>query len=542
MDFNEVLKNGVVGYSEEDKLAEERAKLVNLLEEEKSNVIKDPSKIKRLEKQIEEIDKKINKLSKSQTEVEHEQDENMLDDEDKAVNEKEQKEEEEKKVDAGDESIVPPSDEEKLPDEEDKEKGLEDLQALKEAYYNALIAFYDKKKEVVRKQIEKGELVSSDADFAEELRLETELYSARDKYLELGKEDPYTQKRTELIEQDKESREPIEMELRNKAKKFRELEEEIRKIDKEERELNEKLLNPDLTEQEAEAIRKRQEELGSIRKRTETELAEIKEGLNNAIDIRTKRIGVRSGLNTEYLNTLTTEDVRNYNYQQSKIALMNNNVKQANKQEYENIRNRINEREYKIKQINRELNELTDSTDFERRLDLLEQLDRETNMLEADRQSELDLDRGIELGEDKAKREAYNKEKVEEERHEDFIIVTQDARDAVEQAKKHEESERNETTNILADEEEIQRENRADRLQAVAVSAIVSDSPIEMAGSYVATRAIQQVARSSDPFRAGLQDRVTNIEDPEDAKRYLEVAEKADKELDRVTEKVQQQI
>lgn len=526
-------------------LEEERNKIVAELELRKA-IDTNPKETKELKKRLADIEVELAEIysqdgNKQKTEEDKEQDEDVLDDEKKATEEKEEliEEETERELDDGDESIVPPSDEEKLPEEESKEIGEENEETLKQAYYNALITLYNKKKETIRKQIAAGELVSSQEDYNEEIRLETALYAARDKYMLLEKEDPYTEKRTELIKSDKDAREPIEMELRNRAKEYREIEDKLRQLNEEEQDLNARILNPDITPAEIENIQMRLERIGSEKRDLEVERAKILPGLQKAVEIRQQRTLERSGLEKKYVETLSGEDIHNYKYQQNKIDVMNNNVEQANNQNYQNIKNRIDERERKIKEISKELRELSDSTDFERRLFLLDQLDRENNMLEADIQAKSDLDRGISLTETEGAIEADDKFKGENERQEDFVQATQEVRDAIEEVQDMEEDI---NPSILGDDTSIQSERDEERLEAFATAAIVSDTPEEMVGTYIGGRVVQKVTEETEPFRSNLQKQVVDIEDPNEAKKYVEVTEKADKKLDKVTEKVQEQI
>lgn len=529
MDFMENLQEGVMDAEKlsTKNLEDEKNQIIAELELRKT-IDTNPKETKEMKKRLAEIEKELNNIYEGSLEVKSEvtteQDEGILDDINKAVEEKEKHEEEKEnnKVVNGDESIVPSLAEEELPEEESNKKELEDEQALKEAYYNALIDLYNKKIEVVNKQKEKHQLVSSRADFDAENKLEAAMYAARDRYMAIGKEDPYEFKRTELIEKDRKAREPIEMELRVKADKYRKLEEELRKIEEEEEKLNKKLLDLDLTEEDVEQIKERQEELRGKKERIDLELTEVKDALNDAIEIRRGRAAEKAGLTNEHVKTLTTEDMRSYRYQQSKIGVMNNNVKKANKQENENIRNRIIERVNKIKYINEQLYNLKDDTDFETRLALLEQLDREVSMLEADRQAEFDLDRGIELSEDKAKKEVYSNEEKEEDRQKDFKIDTEEAREAIYEVQKAEErgvlNPVINPTSLLKDEKDIQIESREETLDE-----------------------FEEPTGFSDPFRAELNGKVERIKDEASAQRYLDVVE-ADAELDKVTERIQEEI
>lgn len=539
MDFNEVLKNGVVGYSEKDKLKEKLAELERQLEEENTNVIKDPSKIKGLEKQISETEKELAKLEKSQPEVSGEPDETgALDNNNKAEFEREASEEGEKttKEQNGDESIVPSTGDETP--EESEEKDVEDEQSLKEAYYNALIAFYDKKKEVVRKQISKGELVSSDADFAAEIKLEAEMYVARDKYLALGKEDPYEEKRTALIKEDKDLRDKIEQQFRIRAREYRDLKKEEEAIDKEEKELNRLFEAGKITPEE---LDEKQRDLAIRRKNIGEKLGEVKDSLNEAIEIRSTRTRQRRSLIDKEFETLTYEDKRNYMYQKSRVGIMTNDVKQANKLERDNIESRIAARKQKIEKIYKELREKKDDTDFERRLDLLKELDNEALLLDQDLQAQSYMDRGIELTETEAIREANNdynegKEAKKQIENSDTVIELEDS---IKELEKIEGVQPEEIIiNDVEEYEEEDRHRRAATVMAVASMTEPGDGLGEVATNYVVA---DTIITNTHPLGSKLAGETYDVNDPEDAKKYVAKVEEIDRRTDELTKTITDQ-
>lgn len=543
MDFNEVLKNGVVGYSEKDKLKEKLAELEIQLEEENTNVIKDPSKIKGLEKQILETKKELTKLEKSQPEVSGEPDETgALDDKKKAAFERDAVEDGEKtkqkKEQNDDESIVPSSDDE-TPEEESKEKGVEDEQALKEAYYNALIALYGKKKEVLRKQISKGKLVSSKADFEAEIKLEAELYQARDKYLALGKEDPYEEKKTTLIKEDKELRDNIEKQFRVRADEYRNLEKELYKLNKEEEELNRLFEDGKISPEE---LDKKQRDLAIRRKDVGEKLAEVKDSLNEAIEIRSARTRQRRSLIEKEFETLTYEDKRNYMYQKSRVGVMTNDVKQANKLEKDNIESRIFARKQKIEKIYRELRDMTDSTDFERRLELLKELDNEALLLDQDLQNQSYMDRGVELSETEAKREVTNDYKEGQEAKEK--LETSDTVRKIEESIEELEEIEGENPNVESiteyaeEQEQDERNRRAATIMTAAAMTGQDGSFGEFATNYVVA---DTIIRNTHPLGSKLAGETYDVNNPEDAKVYVDKVEEIDRRTDELTKTITDQ-
>lgn len=521
--FTKVLQNSVEDGVLDNRtdLEKRRDELKKSIEELESNVIKDPRTLEKLKKELEAVEKQIkqedmNKAVETGEVVGKGAAEKDVDEQTK----------QEELNEAGENAKNNVSQEEATVSKEKEEE-------LRQVYHDAMIALHEKRMQTISKQIENELLVSSNEDYELELKLESELYEARDAYLALGKEDPYREKRTELIKQEKNAREPIELELRNRAKRFREIEEEIKKIDKREQEINEQLLSKDINETQIAALNKELGELGVKRKELELELADIKDKLDQAIDTRRERLVQRAGLEKKHVETLTYEDKKNYDYQKAKVDTMNQNFDEATKQHYDNIKRRIEEREQKIKDINKELKEVPD-TDFERRLVLLNELDKETSMLEADREAKSDLDRGIIPEADEMQKQAKDKAENEKYRQEEFDKATDDARIAVEEQKEQ-------IGEAVVENPEVANEQEKDRDSTLiaATVAVAYDSPepgkdniLEDAGQYAVTKCVID----------GLEDKVRNPNIPEDAKAMVahdEQLKEADNELDKVQENIE---
>ena len=329
-EFIETLQKGVIGDTpEKGSLEEKRQELQEAIAEIEGNVIKDPKALEKLKKELASVEKEI-KQQEAEKAVEHGE----------IVGKGAAEKDTDKQASEDDEKKEGIKDEEALSEDEKEKK-----EAAKQAYHTAMIALHERRMQTIRKQIQNGDLVSSQGDYEAELQLETELYVARDAYMELASEDPYTEKRTELIKIEKEAREAIEQELRNRAKRFREIENRIRQIDKREQEINDELLKDNLTDTQIATLQTELKELGAERTKLEVELADIKDNLDKAIGIRRERLIARAGLEQKHVETLSYEDKRNYDYQQTKVATMNRDFDQATKMHYQNIKRRIEERE-----------------------------------------------------------------------------------------------------------------------------------------------------------------------------------------------------
>lgn len=522
-EFIEGLQDQVIGA---DTLENKREKLLKEIEEMESNVIKDPRALENLKKELAAVEKQIKK-EQSEKDVEQgnvvaEAEQDM--DEDKKKEKKEEQEEEKKET---------VKDEQDLNEKEQEEQAKEAAEQAKATYHKALVDLHELKIANIAKQISSHELVMNDSDYEQELKLEAEMYVARDAYLALGYEDPYTELRTEYIKKEKEAREPIELELRNRAKRYREIEEEIKKIDKREQEINDELLNKDLNETQIDALNKELEELGQKRKKLEVELADIKDKLDHAIETRRERLIARSGLEQKHVETLTYEDKKNYDYQQEKVSEMNNNFDQATKLHYNNVKKRIEEREQKIKDINKQLKEV-EPTDFEKRLLLLNELDKETHMLEADKELKRDLDRGIVPNKEEMKKDAYEKVDEEEYRQKEFNKATDDTREVIE------EQQEILGKQVVENPEKVNKEeqDRDTTLKAATVAMIVDD-PTKPGPDDLGDDVKQFVVAKC--VISGLEGQVRNPDDLEDAKAIV-AQDRQIKEAQQELEKVQKNI
>lgn len=518
-EFIENLQNSVADgvLDSRTELEKKRNEIQQAIEAMEANPIKDPRALETLKKELATVDKKIKK----------EQAEKAVENGD-VVGEAASEKDTDESVKKADAKAGPESGQEPLTEEEkDKEA------KLKQAYHDAMIVLHEKRMQTIARQKEAHELLASQEAYEYELRLEAQMYEARNAYLELGKEDPFTSKRTEFIKLEKDAREPIEMELRNRAKRFREIEEEIQKIDKRESEINAELMSSDINETQIAALQKEMRELGDRRQKLEVELAEIKDNLDNVMETRRQRVMQRAGLEEQHVATLSEQDKKNYDYQQSKIATMNKNFDQATKQHYQNIKRRIEEREQKIKDINKELRNVP-ATDFERRLTLLNELDKETHMLEADREAKSDLDRGIVP--DKAEMAKDAKEKADNEayRQKEFDKDTKEARIVAEEQKEQIGAAVVENPEVA----NVEERDRDTTLQAAAVAVAIDgpepgqDTPLDDAVQFTVSKCVIE----------GLDDKVRDPNNPEDAKAIVANDEeiRANAELERVEQSIEE--
>jgi len=526
---NAVVKDEPEVKTENDKLADliaRKEQLERTLEEMKANVIVDPRAVKKIEKEIKDLEKAIEagKLE-APTEAEIETDEETKEEE-KEVKETEEQEQEE----VEEEAVIVEEEEQVV-----EEQGRDEI--LKEKYYEALVALYEHRINSIEIAKEQGSLVTSRESFEREMVMEEEMYRLREEYMAMGYEDPFKEKRTELIAKERDAKEPIELELREKARKFREYQEELARMDREEKEIHEDLLNPDISSVRMEELNKRLEELGEKRKDIELKVADVRKDLEPAIEERKNRTFARAGLDIQHFEILTDDDKANYVYQQSKVQKMNENTEKAITQEYRNLKLRIEEREYHIKELKREL-ERTPATDFERRLELLGKLDKETAMLEMDKESKSDMDFGIKPKETERKNEILEKFEKEEKRQDEFDKDTRAVRDIIE------EQNRRTGEKVLSDPVGAIVEDKHRNVETkAAMVATVMDDPTKPGRDTVGDD-IQQYAVASCVIE-GLEDKVQDINDPEVAKAYLDqdtTLGEASRELQEKQEEIEEKM
>lgn len=516
-EFEKTLEAGVVKEktpTKSDELLFKREHLIKAIEEMENNVIKDPKSIKEAKKELTEVEKTI-----EQGELTANAKESDEKDKDEEVKRKENKEPEEQLKDDTDLG------------EEEKAKKEENKKQLQLTYHEAMTAMYEKRMTNIRRQLNNHEFLIPKEEYEQELILESKMYEARDAYLQLGKEDPYRAKRTELIAREKEAKEPIERELREKARKYKIYEEKTRQIDKEEQEINEKLLDTKITDTQTEELNKRMNVLGEDRKKVELELATVKKDLEPAIRQRRERAIVRAGLDTKQNEVMSKEDRENAEYQKEKTQTMNSNFDKASIIEYKNVKKRIENREQHIKDIN-DLLDKTPDNDFGRRLELLNELDKENNMLEADRETKSDLDRGIKPTEIEMKKDAKEKLDDEEYRQTQFDKATKEVREVTEEIKKQE------GRSVVENPEVAAKEKDRDSTVMAAAVAMAYDSPepgpdtlIQDVGQFAVTKCVID----------GLDNQVRDMNDPKDAQEYVN-QDKEIKEADRTLDKVQEQV
>ena len=506
-DFYTELQSQVIGSENNNKgkkdklddLKELREQLIIELDEAHKNGVGDPKVIEG------ELEKVEGDIKEGELEITLETDETKLEVEADKAEEQEQIVEE---IETNNSEI--------------EEENRDDI--VKEQYHEALVALHSHRINSIERAKELGSLLVEDEDFKKELVLEKEMYRLRDEYMSLGHEDPYKEERDKFRAEEQKAKEDIELKLREMARKFKEYEIELARINKAIQEITEELNNNN-SELTVEEIENKKADLAKYevkRKEIEDKISEVRAKLEPAIETRINRELERYDLINKEYETLSYEDKANFRYQNSRNEKMQYNTEIAQKQELENIKIRIENCERNKKKLLKELGE-TPKTDFERRIELLDMLEKNNLELEQAIDDERDIKNGVQLTETERKQEIANEYKLEEERKEKFDKDLANAQDVVEEKEKVlAEKAVEEPSQSKAEEKERETNEQA------TLFAVVADNP-HKDGPDTITDDVVQFAGAKCVIE-GLEEEVRDPNNLEDAKAMIESEKKIEKE------------
>ncbi len=527
-DFFKQLKNSVIptepveGGSKTGKLAEllsKKEQLSRALDEETDSIKK-----MTLRNEIAEVEAELGKLKSTESLDEIDEAEADLDDDAK-------KDEDKKKLSAEEQDAANREAAER--EEEEKRQREARSLALREQYHEALVALYNHKVVSAEEAKMAEQLMTSKDAFAKELELEAEVYRLRDEYLSLGNEDPYTELRTELIKKERMAVDPMEAVIRKDAREFAELQRKIADLDARIAEIDRQIADDEMSEGVAEKLRHERVELEAKKSASLKRSTVLKEKLTPIVAEKARRSEARIELDAKLVETFTEEDSKNYQYSQKQAGTITKNTQQGLRQEYRHLNERIIHREDRILELKEQLSR-TPIDDFEGRLNLLAELDREATLLEADRESRVDLKRKDKLTPEQRAKKAKEREDETEARAEEFYKETRDARALVQEQNRiiGADTVANPVQTTLTDKQERNVKTVA------ATYAMMAGGPGDSrAENYLQYQTAKQVAtvkveeynesKNTPSVIPGLENSVVNLEDVEEAQKYLE----QDKEL-----------
>lgn len=418
-------------------------------------------------------------------------------------------------------------------EEEEKRQREARSLALREQYHEALVALYNHKVVSAEEAKMAEQLMTSKDAFARELELEAEVYRLRDEYLSLGNEDPYTELRTELIKKERMAVDPMEAVIRKDAREFAELQRKIADIDARIAEIDRQIVDDEMSEGVAEKMRQERVELEAKKSASLKRSTALKEKLTPIVAEKARRSEARIELDAKLVETFSEEDSKNYQYNQKQAGTITKNTQQGLRQEYRHLNERIIHREDRILELKEQLSR-TPVDDFEGRLNILAELDREATLLEADRESRVDLKRKDKLTPEQRAKKAKEREDEVEAKTEEFYKETRDARALVQEQNRiiGADTVANPVQTTLTDKQER-------NVKAVAATyAMMAGGPGDSrAENYLQYQTAKQIAtvkveeynesKNTPSVIPGLENSVVNLEDPEEAQKYLD----QDKEL-----------
>lgn len=504
-----------------DSLIARREEIKRALEELNSSVIKDIQMIKDLEDELIEVEKAIKEKENLKDNVEQ--------------NKEEEKEQEESEIK---EEI---KDEENLNEQEKAEKEAKEA-ALKEAYYNAMVKLHAIKEENALRIQGSDNLVNTDEEYLQEIRAEDEMYKARDAYMALGKSDPYTAERQSLREQEKRlQKENLDL-LNKKTKEYRELEIELSRLEKARHEKEEEIANATRDGATRDALDDLNRDLREIDhkiKDTKTRILDLKDNLSKAMETLENRKRRRRELNleTREYEAQSREEKENIKAEQDRADKRTNDYKQANKLQDKSINKEVYENEKRVEELEKELKEVTqkEPENFEKRLSLLEQLDDANQKLKASREIKDDIDKGREPDTDEAIKKNEENYKKSDERKEEFEKKSKELRKAAI------EQEQQQGEKAVEDPTMSEKEKKED-VETDTIAYMVGATAMTPEGTAIKAAVTKEILEEDKvppcPI-PGVEKSVRKMDNPEDAKEFVKVCEKADKEAREISKDIE---
>lgn len=425
-DFSKVLQNSV----NEDVLAQTKLKeLERELMELQSQVIKTPDQEKRMNEIAKEMATIIKEAEQSK----------------KKEAKKDEIKKEEKSVEGKSVEEIKQEGEEKAKKKQDGiEPNIEDDASTEKAYEDAMQQLHDFRIKMYNNQMKDKnniKLNSSREEFKQELELEKKKVALKAKYeAELGdKENALKEKEERLAREERQAREPIQREIRERSRKYAEAMVALHKVNLElayihELKQKDKISEVDYETRRDIALNKQKELKDEIAKLKPDELMKAMEEEKLRKGERAKVLG--KDFEAEAYKNASFEEKKNLDYEKSKKITQQRNLEFAEREKVLNTKARVEERENHIKQLKKELDDLPED-DIERRLEILKELEVENLQLEHDNEQMDRIERGEVLDtNDEIKENAKIKEEIEyvEEENKKDYAKTQAAIDAIEKA------------------------------------------------------------------------------------------------------------
>lgn len=521
-DLNEVLENGV----NDDTLL---MKLEAELKAEKENVICDPNKVKKLEKKIKELKEKVNEEQEKTTvdEKKKEIESKSLEDIKKEKEEREEVEEKEQK------------------EEKEQEPDKEDSSTVK-AYEDAMQLLHDYRVSVANRQIKDKKLICSQKEFVKDVELEKKKIALKAALTESEKEE-IKEKEEALDRDERRAKEPIEREIRERSRKYAEAMVRLHKVNLELAYIHElqeknKISPEEYAKRKEIALNEQTKIKDEIEKLNPKELMMAMAERNKMDKERERLLG--RGYDIEKFNEASKEEKANLKYAEENKLKKEKNLEFAEKEKIENPEQRIEERKQHLENLKKELDNLPED-DIERRMEILMEMEEENALLEHEQEKQARMERGEELDPKEEIRENREIKEEQEEIKEQNLKDYEETREAIEIIEKNEGREVVENPEKSGYSEKIKEEARENAREKGALGGFVASQVIgdehDTIGEDIAQGVIVGGFIAKTEFEKELHEKTVDVEDPKQAKEYIEKQEAID-ELNKNEQAVEKEI
>ena len=506
-EFDKVLENGV----NDDTLL---MKLENELKEERKNVITDPEKVKKLEKRI-----KYLKTKTQENPVTVKQEEKRI--ESKSLEDIKKEKEEKEKIQKEQEDT-----DEKQPDKE------EDASTVK-AYEDAIQKLHDYRIQTINRQIDERRLVCNEQEFIKDVELEKKKIALKAALTE-EERSQVRAKEEKLNQEERMAKDKIESEVRQRNRKYADNMLKLHKVNLELKYIHklqeENKIPPEEYEKRKEiALSEQTKVKDEIEKLNPKELVSAMEEQNKMDKTRKQVLG--KNYEQEEYEQASDEEKENLKYAKGKKLRQEQDLKFAEKEKLDNPKQRIEERQTHMENLRKELDYLPED-DIERRMEILMEMEEENALLEHDQEKMDRIKSGREIS---AKEEMKENRKIKKEQEEIKEQNIKDYKETQEAIKVMEKEEGREAIANPTDPnryEKIKEEARSEAREKAVVGGVIASQIIGDENDTLSEDIMQGTIVghfiAHNEFEKSLHEKTVNVEDPKEARAYIEKQEAID--------------
>lgn len=490
-------------------------KLEAELKAEQDNVIKDPEKIKALEKKIKETKEKLEsqKDTNSVEEKKQEIEAKSLDEVKEIKEEREEKEADSKT-------------------QEVKEVDKEDASTVK-AYEDSMLLLHNYRMKVINNQINEHRLVYNEKEFLKDIELEKKTITLKAILTESEKES-IKEKEEKMASLERQARKPIEREISERSRKYAQAMLRLHKVNLElayihELQENNKISHEEYAKRKEIALNEQVKIKEEVEKLNPKELIESMDAQNKMDKERGRVLG--KDYDIQKYKEASPGEQANLRYAKEIKNKQEQNIEFAEKEKIENPKRSIEERRTHIENLKKELDELPEG-DIKRRMEVLMEMEEENVLLEHEQEKMGRIERGEELDSKEEIRENENIRKEQESIKEQNLRDYGESREAIEAMEKNEGREVVENPAIAKQAERAKEEARKEAREKGALGGFVASQVIgdehDTIGEDLTQGVIVGGFIAKTAFEKELHERTVDVEDPEQAREYIEKQEAID--------------